>query len=187
MFRLHSFSRSRDDLTLLRYPFSYQQTRQVFRQSDGPAIWGGFVTRRNSGRPPVPVFGRRSLSAGKGGYAVPRRAERDGGALFAVRVQILMSITRVAVQGLSEPRTYHRLQNWLRALAQSCPGGAKRSRESRYNLSRSHKTVTVQELNCVQMRVSGYMNHYKFVLDAGAIKNRDKLIDPTVRVMHSNF
>jgi hypothetical protein len=26
------------------------------------------------------------------------------------------------------------------------------------------------------------MNHYKFVLSAEAIKNRDKLIDPTVRV-----
>ena len=53
---------------------------------------------------------------------------------------------------------------------------------SRYNLSRSQKTVTVQDLNCGQMRVSGYMNHYKFVLCAGAIKNRDKLIDPTARV-----
>ena len=53
---------------------------------------------------------------------------------------------------------------------------------SRYKLSRSQKTVTVQDLNCGQMRVSGYMNHYKFVLCAGAIKNRDKLIDPTVRV-----
>jgi hypothetical protein len=32
------------------------------------------------------------------------------GALFAVRVQILLSITRVAVQVLSEPRIYPRLQ-----------------------------------------------------------------------------
>ena len=39
---------------------------------------------------------------------------------------------------------------------------------SRYNLSRSHKTVTVQELNCVQMRVSGCSNHYESVLSAGA-------------------
>jgi len=53
---------------------------------------------------------------------------------------------------------------------------------SRYNFGRSQKTVTVQDLNCVQMSVSGYMNYYKFVLRAGAIKNRDKLIDPTVRV-----
>ena len=45
----------------------------------------------------------------------------------------------------------------------------------------------VQDLYCVQMRVSGYINHYKFVLGAGAIKNRDKLIDPTVRVRYRLF
>jgi hypothetical protein len=39
---------------------------------------------------------------------------------------------------------------------------------SRYNLSRSQKFVKVQEFNCVQMRVSGCHNHYKFVLRAGA-------------------
>jgi hypothetical protein len=40
---------------------------------------------------------------------------------------------------------------------------------SRYNLSRSQKTVTVQEFNCGQMSVSGCKKHYKFVLSAGAI------------------
>jgi hypothetical protein len=39
---------------------------------------------------------------------------------------------------------------------------------SRYKLSRSQKSVTVQDLNCGQMRVSGCKNHYKFVLGAGA-------------------
>jgi len=39
---------------------------------------------------------------------------------------------------------------------------------SRYKLSRSQKFITVQELNCVQMRVSGCKNYYKFVLSAGA-------------------
>ena len=38
---------------------------------------------------------------------------------------------------------------------------------SRYKLSRSQKTVTVQDLNCGQMSVSGCKNHYKFVLGAG--------------------
>jgi len=38
---------------------------------------------------------------------------------------------------------------------------------SRYNLSRSQKFITVQDFNCVQMRVSGCKNHYKFVLRAG--------------------
>ena len=56
-------------------------------------------------------FGKRFLSAGKGG----------DGALFAVMVQILLSITRVAVQVWSEPRIYPRLQSWRRALAQ-CRG-----------------------------------------------------------------
>ena len=34
---------------------------------------------------------------------------------------------------------------------------------SRYKLSRSQKTVTMQNFNCVQMRVSGWRNHYKLV------------------------
>ena len=62
---------------------------------------------------------------------------------------------------------------------------------SRYNLARSQKSVTVQEFNCGQMRalpteaerrwVSGCLNHYKFILGAGANKNRDKPIKHTVR------
>jgi hypothetical protein len=55
---------------------------------NGPAIWGGCVTRRNSGRLTILVVLQNFHSAGKGGY----------GALFAVRVQVLLSITRVAVQ-----------------------------------------------------------------------------------------
>jgi hypothetical protein len=39
---------------------------------------------------------------------------------------------------------------------------------SRYKLSRSQKFVKVQDLNCVQMRVSGCINYYKAVLGAGA-------------------
>ena len=39
---------------------------------------------------------------------------------------------------------------------------------SRYNLSRSQKSVTVQDLNCGQISVSGCNNHYKFILSAGA-------------------
>jgi hypothetical protein len=37
-----------------------------------------------------------------------------------------------------------------------------------YKLSRSQKFITVQDLNYVQMSVSGCMGHYKFVLGAGA-------------------
>ena len=38
---------------------------------------------------------------------------------------------------------------------------------SRYILSRRQEFITVQDLNCAQMRVSGCNNHYKFVLSAG--------------------
>jgi len=38
---------------------------------------------------------------------------------------------------------------------------------SRYKLSRSQKFVKMQDFNCVQMRVSGCNNHYKFVSSAG--------------------
>jgi len=44
-----------------------------------------------------------------------------------------------------------------------------------------------KDFNCVHMRASGCMLHYKFVLGAGTDKNRDKLIDPTVRVRRSYF
>jgi len=54
------------------------------------------------------------------------------GALFAVQVQILLSITRVAVQVLSEPENYHGTEFLLRALAQcrgtNCLGARKLSR-----------------------------------------------------------
>jgi len=39
---------------------------------------------------------------------------------------------------------------------------------SRYNADRSQKFVKIQDLNCVQMRVSGCKSYYKFVLSAGA-------------------
>jgi hypothetical protein len=59
---------------------------------------------------------------------------------------------------------------------------------SRYNLSRSQKTVTVQDLYYGQMRVSGCKNHYKSVKGAGA-KAKSVTIQLThiVRVMRSNY
>ena len=56
---------------------------------NGPAIWGGCVTRRSI----------RQLSwypAQRGHEIIP--VQGGYGALFAVQVQILLSITRVAVQ-----------------------------------------------------------------------------------------
>jgi len=73
---------------LSRYKKIVPEREGLCMNANGPAIWGGCVTRRNSGRPPVPVFGRGFHSAGKGGY----------GALFAVMAQIFLSITSVALQ-----------------------------------------------------------------------------------------
>ncbi len=53
---------------------------------NGPAIWAGCVTR-HSIRAESWYFSREAVTV-QGGY----------GALFAVQVQILLSITRVAVQ-----------------------------------------------------------------------------------------
>ena len=77
--------------------------------ANGPAIWGGCVTRRSI-RAGSWYFSQKAVTV-QGGY----------GALFAVMVQILLSITSVAVQVWSEPRIYPRLQIWWRALAQ-CRG-----------------------------------------------------------------
>jgi len=62
---------------------------------NGPAIWGGCVTRRQHRHESVPV-GQKTVPV-QGGY----------GALFAVMVQILLSITRVAVHTISEPKICH--------------------------------------------------------------------------------
>jgi len=53
---------------------------------NGPAIWGGCVTRRK--RRPRPVFFSQKTVTVQGGY----------GALFAVMVQILLSAGAIAVQ-----------------------------------------------------------------------------------------
>jgi hypothetical protein len=80
-----------------------------FINTNGPAIWGGCVTRREH-RVESWYFSQKTVTV-QGGY----------GALFAVQVQNFMSITRVAVQVRSKPRNYPRLQSLWRALAQ-CRG-----------------------------------------------------------------
>jgi len=55
---------------------------------------------------------------------------------------------------------------------------------SRYKLSRSQKFVKVQYFNCGQMRVSGWISHYEFVLGAGSAKTvTSLLIIPSVLVV----
>jgi hypothetical protein len=114
--------------------------------ANGPAIKGGCVTRRKH-RAESWFFSREAVTV-QGGY----------GALFAVMIQILLSITRVAVQVRSVPRIYPRVKKYVGST------GAV----SRYKLSRSQEFVKVQDLNCEQMSVSGCSGHYEFVLGAGA-------------------
>ena len=66
---------------------------------NGPAIWGGCVTRRSIRAVPNTRDGplAEKLSRCKEGMA----------RVFVNMVQILMSITRVAVQVLSEPEICH--------------------------------------------------------------------------------
>ena len=114
--------------------------------ANGPAIWGGCVTRRKH-RSGSWYFSQRAVTV-QGGYGtcfcrpgtnfIEHYACRDTSLIGATK---LSPVTKL-VEGT----------------------GAV----SRYNLSRSHKAVMVQDLNYGQMRVSGYNNHYKFVLNAGA-------------------
>ena len=80
------------------------------------------------------------------------------GALFAVQVQILLSITSVGVQSLIEAASLSPGTNLV----------AGTGAVSRYKADRSLKTVTVQDLSCGQMRVSGCNGHYNFILRVGA-------------------
>jgi hypothetical protein len=70
---------------------------------NGPAIWGGCVTRRSI-RAESRYFSQKTVTV-RGGY----------GALFAVQVQIFASITRVVVQSVSEPEICHGAGFLLRA------------------------------------------------------------------------
>ena len=113
---------------------------------NGPAIWGGCVTRRSI-RAESWYFSQKAVTV-QGGYGA--RFCRPG----------TNFIEHYACRGTS-----------LIGAANLSPVTklvAGTGAVSRYNLSRSQKFVTVQDFNCGQMRVSGCNNHYKFVLGAGA-------------------
>jgi len=121
--------------------------------ANGPAIWGGCVTRRKH-RVGSWYFSQlvvtvQALPAGRqGGYGTRfcRHGTnfiacwRDRGTSF-IGATNLSPVTNLATGT-----------------------GAV----SRYNMSRSQKFITEQKLNCVQMRVSRCNNQYKFVLGVGA-------------------
>jgi hypothetical protein len=113
---------------------------------NGPAIWGGCVTRRSI-RAESWYFSRETVTV-QGGY----------GTCFCRHGTNF--IEHYACRGTS-----------LIVAAKLSPVTnlvAGTGAVSRYNLSRSQKTVKVQDLNCGQMCVSGCNGHYKFVLSAGA-------------------
>ena len=113
---------------------------------NGPAIKGGCVTRRRI-RAGSWYFSQKAVTV-QGGY----------GALFAVQVQSFVEHYACRGTSLIGAGKLSRYRIFVRGT------GAV----SRYKLSRSQKFVTVQDFNCVQMRVSGCKYHYKFVLGAGA-------------------
>jgi len=116
---------------------------------NGPAIWGGCVTRRSN-------------RAGSW-YPAPAGPQSCPGARRVWRTFCRHStnfIEHYACRGTSLIGTEN-----LSPVTKFVTGtGAV----SRYNLSRSQKLVKVKDFNCVQMRVSGCMNHYRAVLCAGA-------------------
>jgi len=75
---------------------------------NGPAIWGGCVTRREH-RFESWYFSRETVTV----QACLTAAGRQGGygALFAVMVQILLGAGGIAIRVKSEPRIYPQLQS----------------------------------------------------------------------------
>jgi len=112
---------------------------------NGPAIWGGCVTRRSI-RVGYRYFSQKAVTV-QGGYgACFCRLGTNFIEHYECRGTSLIGATNLSLVTKLEAGT-----------------GAV----SRYKLSRSQKFVKVQNLKCGQMRVSGYNNNYEFVLGAG--------------------
>ena len=113
---------------------------------NGPAIWGGCVTRRQHRHKYVPV-GQKAVTV-QGGY----------GTCFCRHGTNFIEHYACRGTSLIEASKLSRYRLFV----------AGTGAVSRYKISQSQKFIKVQDLNCVQMRVSGCKNHYKFVLGAGA-------------------
>ena len=114
--------------------------------ANGPAIWGGCVTRRQH-RAGSWYFSHKTVTV-QGGYG-----------------------TCFCRHGTNFIEHYECRGTNLIGAANLSPVTilvAGTGAVSRYNLSRSQELVKVQDFNYEQMRVSGCKNHYKFVLGAGA-------------------
>jgi hypothetical protein len=116
---------------------------------NGPAIWGGCVTRRSIWAESwYPEYSGPENC--HGARRVWRTFCRPGTKFFEHYEYRGTSLIGAANLSLGTKLV-------------ACTGAV-----SRYKLSRSQKFVKVQDLNCVLMRVSGCKNYYKFVLSAGA-------------------
>ena len=116
---------------------------------NGPAIWGGCVTRRSI----------RQLSwypAPAGPQICPgaRRVWRG----FCRHGTNFIACCRDRGTSLIGAATLSPVTNLV----------AGTGAVSGYKLSRRQKFITVQDFNCVQMSMSGCKNHNRFVLSAGA-------------------
>ena len=117
--------------------------------ANGPAIWGGCVTRREhraGSRYPAPA----GLEICHGARRVWRTFCRPG--TNFIEHYACRGTSLIGAENLS-PVT--KLVTGTGAV-------------SRYRLSRRQEFIMVLDFNCEQMRVSGCKNHYKFVLSAGA-------------------
>jgi len=116
--------------------------------ANGPAIWGGCVTRRS-----IRAGSRYPEYSGPESCHGARRVWRTfcrPGTNFSEHYEC----RGTSLIGAGKLSRYRILVGSTGAV-------------SGYKLSRSQKFVTVQDLNCGQMRVSGCKNHYKFVLRTG--------------------
>ena len=112
---------------------------------NGPAIWGGCVTRRSI-RAESWYFSQKTVTV-QGGYG-----------------------TCFCRPGTKLAEHYECRGTSLIVAANLSPVTklvAGTSAVSRYKLSRRQKFITVQIFKCEQMSVSGCKNHYEFVLGAG--------------------
>jgi hypothetical protein len=77
--------------------FKFKQIRGFTINTTGPAIWGGCVTRRSIREVPIAIGTRYFSQKAVTVQALPAGRQGGYGALFAVQVQVLLSITSVAV------------------------------------------------------------------------------------------
>ena len=135
--------------------------KALLMTTNGPAIWGGCVTRRKH-RAGSWYFSQKAVTV-QGGY----------GTCFCRHGTNFIACWRdrgTSLIGAANLSPVTKLVAGTGAV-------------SRYKLSRSQKFITVQDFNCGQMRVSGCKNHYKFVLGSRSkSKNRDKQLTHIVRV-----